>query len=74
MAVALKSVGTPHKRARIVDIELDDEYVMQLAEMGVRIGSEIEIIRNQPREPIIISVMSSRIILSRDLAKYIRLE
>ena len=68
MPIVLAPVG--HK-VRIVAMSLDEEVKKHLTDMGVAIGSEVEVISNAGGS-VVLDVLGARVALNREVAMKIR--
>ena len=59
------------QKVRIVEMSLDEEVKKHLTDMGVAIGSEVEVISNAGGS-VVLDVLGARVALNRDVAMKIR--
>ena len=68
MPIGLAPVGP---KVGIVSMSLDEEVKKHLTDMGVAIGSEVEVISNAGGS-VVLDVLGARVALNRDVAMKIR--
>lgn len=59
------------QKVKVLEISGGNEAKYRLISMGIRPGSEIEIIRNSNKGPIIIAIDTTKLMLGRGLANKI---
>jgi len=69
--VPLADLG-PQERATIVRLEGGRGMVARLAALGFTPGTEVAVVRNDRRGPVIVSVMDTQIALGRGQAAKVR--
>lgn len=68
MPIVLAPVG---QKVRIVAMSLDEEVKKRLTDMGVAIGSEVEVVSNAGGS-VVLDVLGARVALNREVAMKIR--
>ncbi|MCY0867667.1 MAG: FeoA family protein [Desulfurococcus sp.] len=64
----------PGSKVRIVDIAHHGGWVYRLYQLGVYTGVVVEVVYNEGRGPVVISVNSSEVVVGRGLARRIIVE
>jgi ferrous iron transport protein A len=59
------------RRVRILAVEAGHGLVARLSAMGLIRGTEVEVIRNDPHGPVVVSINGSRVMLGRGMAQKI---